>query len=220
MAYTPVTKADLAKGYPAPSWNQGPAISATRAARAASSAANAPLAAAIRQAFSTLPAAARAHAQPVSYATAAGVDNTLQHQSSSGGGHVTPAAVPTAAPAAGRTSGQAPSSKAWAAALQQLFSSRGSEKLKWRAILPNNDRVGAFSSADMLGWLAGSAAGRKSPKGVGSAEARAVEKDPGALLVCGIVGTDYNAQRLPGGWGQGVHLACATGMKGCFGKRE
>lgn len=67
--------------------------------------------------------------------------------------------------------------------------------LKWRAILPDSgDRVGPFSSADLTAWLV---AGRP-PNAVDREDAGAVAADPGALQLCGILASDYNAQKLPG----------------------
>jgi hypothetical protein len=94
-----------------------------------------------------------------------------------------------------------PDSAAWAAALQQLLTGPSVTDVKWRAILPppSGDRVGPFTAAEMVGWLTGG----KPPKGVAGAEARRVNADLGALLVCAIESKSYNPQRLPGemvGW--------------------
>jgi hypothetical protein len=183
MAYSPATKADLAKGYPTPGWNEISSTSQPSLARSP------------HQGSATLlPGSTQ---QTSSYTAATTAAAKAQCQDS--GSIPSSAAAAAAAAAAGsaRTPGIAQGSTAWSSALQQLFSSPGSEKHKWRVILPNGDRVGPFSSGDMVGWLAG--AGR-APKGVGGAEARAVEADQGVLMVCGIVGYDYSAQKLPGGW--------------------
>jgi hypothetical protein len=91
----------------------------------------------------------------------------------------------------------------WAAALKSLMSVSAKDALKWRAILPSGDRVGPFSSGDMVGWLAG---GGRAPKGVSGADVRALEADQGVMMVCGIVGSDYSAHKLPGGWGEGTWM--------------
>jgi len=92
--------------------------------------------------------------------------------------------------------GPAPGSSAWKAALQQLLSC--SSDVKWRAILPSGDRVGPFSASELAGWLGGGGGRGRAPKGVGSAEAREVEADQGALQLCAISAKDYNPQKLPG----------------------
>lgn len=83
------------------------------------------------------------------------------------------------------------------AGLQQLLGGQG---LKWRAILPSGDRVGPFSGSELADWLGGGGArGRgRVPKGVGWEDAQEVSSDPGSLKLCGIVTSDYNAQKLPG----------------------
>jgi len=113
--------------------------------------------------------------------------------------------LPSAAAAAGgpvKTGSSAgapglqPGDPAWAAALQQLLSC--SSDVKWRAILPSGDRVGPFSASELAGWLGGGGGRGRAPKGVGSAEARDVEADQGALQLCAISAKDYNPQKLPG----------------------
>jgi hypothetical protein len=117
----------------------------------------------------------------------------------------------TSAPAgSGHLAGAAGSSGDKAAALHNLFSR---SDVRWRALLPSGDRVGPFSPAEMVGWLA---KGGPPPRGVPGADAARVKQDPGMLLLCGILAADYNTQKLPGGtdgclcrsWGAGVY--CCT----------
>lgn len=56
------------------------------------------------------------------------------------------------------------------------------------------DRVGPFSTDQMIDWLLGG----KPPKGINKQQAQQTAQNPPALLVAGIVSSDYNAQRLPG----------------------
>jgi hypothetical protein len=98
---------------------------------------------------------------------------------------------PTPAAAAIAAAGPQPGSAEWASACNELFSR---SDVRWRALLPTGDRVGPFSPAEMVGWLG---MGR-AVKGVSRADARAVAAAPGALQLCGIAASDYNAQKLPG----------------------
>ncbi|WIA30175.1 hypothetical protein OEZ86_000267 [Tetradesmus obliquus] len=91
-----------------------------------------------------------------------------------------------------------PGSAAWAAALQALLSRQGcsgkAADVKWRVIMPDGDRLGPFSAADMQAWLLQG----RAPKGVSKQQASAAAADLASLQLCGILSTDYSAQRLPG----------------------
>uniref|UniRef100_A0A383V3E9 CCHC-type domain-containing protein n=1 Tax=Tetradesmus obliquus TaxID=3088 RepID=A0A383V3E9_TETOB len=108
-----------------------------------------------------------------------------------------PAATATMQPLAA-AEGLTPGSAAWAAALQALLSRQGcagkAADVKWRVIMPDGDRLGPFSAADMQAWLL---TGR-APKGLSKQQAAAVAEDPESLQLCGILASDYSAQRLPG----------------------
>lgn len=101
-------------------------------------------------------------------------------------------------PPAAAGEGLTPGSAAWAAALQALLSRQGcsgkAADVKWRVIIPDGDRLGPFSAADMQAWLL---QGRV-PKGLSKQQAAAVAEDPASLQLCGILASDYSAQRLPG----------------------
>lgn len=109
-----------------------------------------------------------------------------------------PAATSAALSMAGGAAAAAlqPGSAAWTAAMKQLLMGPSVTDVKWRAILPppSGDRVGPFTAAEMVGWLTGG----RAPRGVAGTEARRVEADPTALLVCAIEARSYNPQRLPG----------------------
>ncbi|WIA10102.1 hypothetical protein OEZ85_010309 [Tetradesmus obliquus] len=119
---------------------------------------------------------------------------------------VLPAAAAAAAAAAGGEaevdaaagSSLTPGSAAWAAALQALLSRQGcsgkAADVKWRVIMPDGDRLGPFSAADMQAWLLQG----RAPKGVSKQQASAAAADLASLQLCGILSTDYSAQRLPG----------------------
>lgn len=142
-------------------------------------------------------------------ATSAATSTHSTFRSCSSKGKAAAAQLPaaTGSSSSGSSSGSAsamllqPGSPDWTAALKCLLSVSAKDALKWRAILPSGDRVGPLSSGDMVGWLAGCG---RAPKGVGGADARALEADQGVLMVCGIVGSDYSAHKLPGAWGQGT----------------
>jgi hypothetical protein len=91
-----------------------------------------------------------------------------------------------------------PGSETWNAALTKLLSREGfagkEADIKWRLILASGDRVGPFSTDQMTDWLLGGAA----PKGINKQQAGQAAANPGALQLCGIISSDYNAQRLPG----------------------
>lgn len=133
--------------------------------------------------------------------TATPLGQQLPMQQAAGSRQPSSAATGTAAAA-----GCEPGSAAWSSALKQLLSSGGAS-YKWRAILPppSGDRVGPYTSAELNGWLLQGLV----PKGVGKEDARQVAAEPGSLLLCGIMATDYNAQRLPGE---------ATKALGCCGQ--
>jgi len=187
MTYTPVTRADLAKGYPTAGWNESSA-----AAAAASRAAHkqpAALAADDRAEKAAAPDP-MVWLRPGGYAAALGVQKP-QRQSSD----ASATASPTAA-GSGAAAGLARGSKAWVAALQQLLRLKN---VKWRAIVPSGDRVGPFTSSELLSWLQpGSSSGVTAPKGVSKDDANRVSASPGALQLCGILSTDYSNQKLPG----------------------
>jgi hypothetical protein len=100
-----------------------------------------------------------------------------------------------AADTAAAASGCEPGSAAWRSALKQLLLGGGAS-YKWRVILPppSGDRVGPYTSAELNGWLLQGLV----PKGVSREDARQVTAEPGSLQLCGILASDYNAQRLPG----------------------
>lgn len=126
MSYSPVTKADLAKGYPGPGWNEAPSSAATAAA-AAQAAGGAGAA--------SLPSA-----------------NPRQPASSLSGSAVTRASAPSkpSGSAAGATA--AAGSRGSSAGLQQLL---GGGDVKWRAVMPSGDRLGPYTGKELLSWLAG-----------------------------------------------------------------
>lgn len=168
MTYTPVTRADLAKSYPAAGWNESSAAASRMAAPiAAPRAAAAP--AASRAPAISIPAALSR--QPV-----AAAGQSMRSSSAGGGGRAA----------------AAPGSKAWEQGLQQLL---GRGDVKWRAVMPSGDRLGPFSQVELLGWLVG---GGRAPKGVSREDARDAAADPGKLKICGIASKDYNMQKLPG----------------------
>jgi len=127
MTYTPVTRADLAKGYPAAGWNEPAAAASGMAAPVAAPRASAGPAASRAPAVSIPAALSR---QPVAPA------GPSMRSSSGGGGHAA----------------AAPGSKAWEQGLQQLL---GRGDVKWRAVMPSGDRLGPFTQAELLGWLVG-----------------------------------------------------------------
>ncbi|KIY99906.1 hypothetical protein MNEG_8057 [Monoraphidium neglectum] len=123
-----------------------------------------------------------------------------------------PQAPPRAPPAAGPSpplpadaapagaGGPEPGSEEWVAIVGRLV---GGGDLKWRAILPSGDRVGPFSVAQMTAWLLQGEPPKsmKAPaKGGGGSRHGSgdMRPDPDELLVCGLLSSDYNAQRLPG----------------------
>jgi len=250
MTYTPVTRADLAKGYPTAGWNE-PAAAGAQAAPAAGPAASpaavgpAPIktgraAGAALRAHAAVAAAMAYNQGPGTSAAAASAKQRPRHQpetqqpgfergtptttasdefevlsfSSGERDHSRrsgykqqqqPAAPRSFGPASGlqrrSSTGSTGGSRAVAgdqqAGLQQLLGGQG---LKWRAILPSGDRVGPFSGSELAGWLGGGGAtGRgRAPKGVDWEDAQEVSADPGSLKLCGIVTSDYSAQKLPG----------------------
>jgi hypothetical protein len=106
----------------------------------------------------------------------------------------TATALPTKpTPAAAAAVRPPPGSAEWTSALSELFSR---VDVRWRALLPGDDRVGPFSPAELVGWLV---RGAPAPKGVPSADAARVREDPGLVQLCGILAADYNPQKLPGG---------------------
>lgn len=62
------------------------------------------------------------------------------------------------------------------------------------ATLFTGDRVGPFSTDQMVDWLLAG----KPPKGINKQQAQQTSQNPPALQVAGILSSDYNAQRLPG----------------------
>jgi hypothetical protein len=91
-----------------------------------------------------------------------------------------------------------PGSELWQPMLLKLLNREGfsgkDADIKWRVILASGDRVGPFSTEQMSAWLLGG----KPPKGINKAQASETAADPASLSVAGILGADYNAQRLPG----------------------
>ena len=306
MRYSPVTKSDLAKGYPTPGWNSPPPAAAAAAVRGGdgepsvrstpAAAAEAIAAAARSSGKGTFAAALRAHSAvaaavaanqgqaagaaaaaasrrqrqqgPEKTVPSAGFERVTGKRDEDGGWEEVPSvssgdeggtqqqqqqqrgsrggsrrssqqqqqqqqevSVRSSGPAGCRPSLRATATRHDAAgaasnalasqaggavgpsgstaALQQLLG-RSSPAVKWRAILPDGDRVGPFSSAELLEWLAG---GGRAPKGVGGDQARRVAADGGPLQLAGIVATDYSSQKLPGerGFGGGGHVVLKGG---------
>jgi hypothetical protein len=108
-------------------------------------------------------------------------------------GPAAPATAPEVQAPAAATSGLAPGSAAWDAALQKLLSRGGfagkEAGVMWRIIMPDGDRLGPFSSADMQAWLLHG----RPPRGVTKHQVGAVVDDPASLALCGILSCDYSA---------------------------
>lgn len=195
LTYSPVSKADLDRGYPAQGWNEtpksAPAAAVAPAAAAAVAAGTSPAGSTPR---ATAPAAGSSAAGRAFWAAlhAAAVEFTPAAKRAGSGSrkistHMQAAGAETRTAEGAVVAG----SRGSQTGLQQLL---GNSSLKWRAILPSGDRVGPFSSADMVGWLMQG----KAPRGVSREDAGKVLTEPESLQLCGILANDYNAQKLPG----------------------